>query len=104
MDVIAYCNDIMGLGLIHEKGSYYKGGCPICRQKETFAISKKTGACRCRNCGNISDFLYVLERWLASSLEPSKNHNLNRTLEFLSDYLEKAENDAFGFASTGGAV
>jgi len=91
MDITAYLNDALRLGLAPEKGSHYKGSCPICRQKEAFAISKKIGSCTCKNCKMISDFLDLLSYL--------KNYDLNQTLEFLSGCLEKA---AYGICAAAG--
>lgn len=94
MDIIAYLNHNMGFKLVHEVGSHYKGKCPFCRQKEVFTLSKTFGTCTCKNCRKVSDFLDMLSY--------SNSWDLNQTLEFLSDYLEKAE---YGFcAASGGAA
>jgi phage/plasmid primase-like uncharacterized protein len=94
MDIIEYCKQTFALKLNHFKGSVYKGNCPFCRQKDVFLLSKKTGRYSCTYCKYVSDFLHLVEI--------SKNYNLNETLAYISEYLEKAEE--LEAAYTGGVI
>jgi phage/plasmid primase-like uncharacterized protein len=94
MDIIEYCKQTFAIKLNHFKGSAYKSNCPFCRQKDVFLLSKKTGRYSCTCCKHVSDFLDLVAF--------SKKYDLNDTLAYISEYLEKAEEPETAY--TGGAI
>jgi glutaredoxin len=94
MDIIEYCKQTFHLKLNHFKGSCYKGKCPFCRHKNVSLLSKKTGHFSCPHCKKVSDFLHIIAAY--------KDYDLNETLAYISDYLEKAEE--LELAHAGGEV
>jgi hypothetical protein len=83
MNIIEYCNQAFGLKLHHFKGSCYKGKCPYCRQKNVSFLHGKTGHFSCPHCRKASDFFHLVGVF--------RNCDLNGSLAYISDYLEKAE-------------
>ena len=93
MDIIKYCNRNSDLNLHHFKGSCYKGRCPFCRQKNVCLLHGKTGHFSCPYCRKVSDFIHLVGVF--------RNCDLNESLTFISEYLEKAEELELEMASAG---
>ena len=59
------------------------GPCPWCGAAGAFTVHKKTGRCRCSQCGRSDDLLALFNE--------KENSELHGTLSILTGYLQSAE-------------